>query len=72
MMDAASGCSLYDEFMIGIQACEPTRCRSVEIRIILIIPHSAMRDTRADFVFLKLDKDQIESLPTFSLHQRWA
>ncbi|MFZ1043342.1 MAG: PRC-barrel domain-containing protein [Anaerolineales bacterium] len=37
----------------------------------VIIPLSAMGDTREDTVFLKLDKHQIESLPTFPVHRRW-
>ena len=36
------------------------------------IPLSAMGDTREDTVFLKLDKQQIESLPTVPVHRRWA
>jgi sporulation protein YlmC with PRC-barrel domain len=38
----------------------------------VIIPLSAMGDTHEDTVFLKLDKQQIESLPTFPLHRRWS
>jgi sporulation protein YlmC with PRC-barrel domain len=38
----------------------------------VIIPVSAMGDALGDTVFLKLDKQQIESLPTFPLHRRWA
>jgi sporulation protein YlmC with PRC-barrel domain len=38
----------------------------------VIIPVSAMGDTHDDTVFLKLDKHQIESLPTFPLHRRWS
>jgi sporulation protein YlmC with PRC-barrel domain len=38
----------------------------------VIIPLSAMGDTRADTVFLKLDKQQIESLPTVPIHRRWS
>jgi hypothetical protein len=38
----------------------------------VIIPLSAMGDTRDDTVFLKLDKHQIESLPTFPVHRRWS
>jgi hypothetical protein len=38
----------------------------------VIIPISAMGDDRRDTVFLKLDKHQIESLPTFPLKRRWA
>jgi hypothetical protein len=39
----------------------------------VIIPLTAMKgDTGEDTVFLKLDKHQIESLPTFPVHRRWA
>jgi len=38
----------------------------------VIIPVSAMGDTHDDTVFLKLDKHQIESLPTFPVHRRWS
>jgi sporulation protein YlmC with PRC-barrel domain len=38
----------------------------------VIIPLSAMGDTHDDTVFLKLDKHQIESLPTFPLQRRWS
>ena len=38
----------------------------------VIIPLSAMGETREDTVFLKLDKHQIESLPTFPMHRRWS
>jgi sporulation protein YlmC with PRC-barrel domain len=38
----------------------------------VIIPISAMGNTRDDTVLLKLDKNQIESLPTFPLHRRWS
>jgi len=38
----------------------------------VIIPVSAIDTTREDIVFLKLDKHQIESLPSFPLHRRWA
>ena len=38
----------------------------------VIIPISAMGETKEDTVYLKLDKQQIESLPTFPLHRRWA
>ena len=36
------------------------------------IPLSALGDTHEDTVFLKLDKAQIESLPTFPLHRSWS
>jgi hypothetical protein len=38
----------------------------------VIIPLSAMGDTHDDTVFLKIDKRQIESLPTFPLKRRWS
>ena len=38
----------------------------------VIIPVSAMGDTREDTVFLKLDKHQVEALPTFPVHRRWS
>ncbi len=38
----------------------------------VIIPISAMVDSREDTVLLKLDKSQIESLPTFPLKRRWS
>jgi hypothetical protein len=36
------------------------------------VPLSAMGETREDTLFLKLDKHQIESLPTVSVHRRWS
>jgi hypothetical protein len=38
----------------------------------VIIPLSALGDTKNDTVFLRLDKRQIESLPTFPVHRRWS
>ena len=38
----------------------------------VIIPLSALGDTHEDTVFLKVDKHQIESLPTFQLNRRWS
>jgi hypothetical protein len=38
----------------------------------VVIPLSAMGEQREDTVFLKLDKAQIEALPTFPLHRRWS
>ena len=38
----------------------------------VIIPLSAMGNTHKDTVFLKLDKHQVESLPTFPLHRHWS
>ncbi len=36
------------------------------------IPISALGETREDTVLLKLDKHQVESLPTFPAHRRWS
>ena len=38
----------------------------------VIIPISAMGETREDIVVLKLDKHQVESLPTFPVNRRWS
>ena len=38
----------------------------------VIIPLSAMDDSRDDTLFLNLDKHQVESLPTFPIHRLWA
>jgi sporulation protein YlmC with PRC-barrel domain len=38
----------------------------------VIIPLSAMGEAREDTVFLKLDKHQIQSLPTFPVNRRWS
>jgi hypothetical protein len=38
----------------------------------VIIPLSAMGKTLDGTMFLKLNKHQIESLPTFPVHRRWS
>ena len=38
----------------------------------VIIPVSEIGETRDDTVFLKLDKAQIEALPSFPLNRRWS
>ena len=38
----------------------------------VIVPISAIGETREDTVILKLDKHQVESLPTFPVNRRWA
>jgi uncharacterized protein YifN (PemK superfamily) len=38
----------------------------------VIIPLSAMGKTREDTVLVNLNKHQIEALPTFPVHRRWA
>lgn len=37
----------------------------------VIIPLSAIGDIDVDTVFLNLDKQQIESLPSFPVHRLW-
>jgi len=38
----------------------------------VIIPLSALGETREDTVFLNLNKQQVESLPTFPVNRRWS
>ena len=38
----------------------------------VMIPLSAMGDTRDDTVFLKIDKHQIEALPTIPVKRHWS
>jgi hypothetical protein len=38
----------------------------------VIIPLSALGETREGIMFLNLDKHQIESLPTFPVHRLWS
>ena len=38
----------------------------------VIIPLSAMGKIHDETMFLKLNKHQIESLPTFPVHRRWS
>lgn len=38
----------------------------------VFIPLSALGETREDTVFLKIDKQQVEALPTFPVNRRWA
>lgn len=38
----------------------------------VIIPVSEMGETREGTVFLKLNKSQVESLPTFQVNRRWS
>jgi|SRR3989304_214919 len=65
-----------DEFVVNPENCHITHLVMREGHLWgqkdVIIPLSAMGETREDTVFLKLDKHQIESLPTFLLHRRWS
>jgi hypothetical protein len=65
-----------DEFVVNPENCHITHVVMREGHLWgqkdVIVPISAMDDTREDTVFLKLDKHQIESLPTFPVHRRWS
>jgi len=38
----------------------------------VILPISVLGDTREDTVFLKINKHEIETLPTFPIHRHWS
>jgi sporulation protein YlmC with PRC-barrel domain len=65
-----------DEFVVNPENCHITHLVMREGHLWgqkdVIIPISAMGKTRGDIVFLKLDKHQVEGLPTFPLHRRWS
>jgi hypothetical protein len=65
-----------DEFVVNPENCHITHMVMREGHLWgqkdAIIPISAIGDTRGDTVFLKLDKHQIESLPTFPVSRRWS
>lgn len=65
-----------DEFMVNPENANITHLVMREGHLWgkkdVIIPLSAIGDTTGDTVFLKLDKHQIESLPTLAVHRRWS
>jgi sporulation protein YlmC with PRC-barrel domain len=65
-----------DEFVVNPENCHITHLVMREGHLWgqkeVIIPISAMGDIRDDTVFLKFDKHQIESLPTFPVHGHWS
>jgi sporulation protein YlmC with PRC-barrel domain len=65
-----------DEFVVDPKNCHITHLVMREGHLWgqkeVIIPLSTMGDTREDTVFLTINKQQIESLPTFPLHRRWS
>jgi hypothetical protein len=74
---ATDGCvGKVDEFVVNPKNCHNTHLVMREGHLFgkkdVIIPLSAMGDIHEDTVFLKLDKLQIEALPTFPLHRRWS
>jgi sporulation protein YlmC with PRC-barrel domain len=64
-----------DEFVVNPENCHISHLVMREGHLWgqkeVIIPLSAMGDIHDDTVFLTLNKNQIESLPTFPLHRRW-
>jgi hypothetical protein len=64
-----------DEFVVNPENCHITHLVMREGHVWgqkeVIIPLSAMGDTREDTVFLTLNQNQIESLPTFPLRRHW-
>ena len=65
-----------DEFVVNPENCHITHLVMREGHLWgqkdVIVPVSAMGETHGDTVYLKLDKHQIESLPTFPLRRLWA
>jgi hypothetical protein len=65
-----------DEFVVNPDNCHITHLVMREGHLWgkkeVIIPLSALGDTRKDTVFLKLDKHQVESLPTFPVQRHWS
>jgi hypothetical protein len=65
-----------DEFVVDLQTSHITHLVMQEGHLWgkkdVIIPLSAIGDSRDDTVFLKLDKHQIESLPVFTVKRRWS
>ena len=64
-----------DEFVVNPENCHITHLVMREGHVWgqkeVIIPLSAMGDTHDDTVFLTLNQNQIESLPTFPLRRDW-
>lgn len=64
-----------DEFVVNPENCHITHLVMREGHLWgekeVIIPISTIDKTYEDTVYLKLDKHQIESLPTFPVHRRW-
>jgi hypothetical protein len=65
-----------DEFVVNPENCHITHLVMREGHLWgqkdVIIPLSAMGETHGDTLYLRLNKHQIESLPTFPMHRRWA
>jgi hypothetical protein len=65
-----------DEFVVNPENCHITHLVMREGHLWgqkeVIIPLSAMGEDHDDTVYLKLDKRQVEALPTFPVHRRWA
>jgi hypothetical protein len=65
-----------DEFVVNPENCHITHLVMREGHLWgqkdVIIPLSAMGETHDDTVYLKLNKRQVEALPTFPVRRRWA
>jgi sporulation protein YlmC with PRC-barrel domain len=65
-----------DEFVVNPENCHITHLVMREGHLWgqkdVIIPLSAIVENHNDTVYLKLDKHQIEALPTFPMHRRWS
>ena len=65
-----------DEFVVNPVNCHITHLVMREGHLWgkkdVIIPLSAIKETRKNIVFLNLNKQQIESLPTFPVHRLWS
>jgi hypothetical protein len=64
-----------DEFLVDQEKCHITHLVLREGHLWgqqeVVIPISALKDTKEGTVFLNLSKRQVESLPSFPLHRRW-
>jgi hypothetical protein len=65
-----------DEFLVNPDNCHITHLVMREGHLWgqkdVIIPLSAMGENHEDTLFLKLDKQQVESLPNFPVHRLWS
>jgi hypothetical protein len=70
------GVGRVDEFVVDFETCRITHLVMRQGHLWgqrdVIIPVSAIGETRDDTIYLKLDKKQIEALPTFPIQRRWS
>jgi sporulation protein YlmC with PRC-barrel domain len=64
-----------DEFLVDIEKCHITHLVLREGHLWgkkeIIIPISAMKETKENTVFLNIPKEKIETLPMYPIHRRW-